>query len=94
MIGTWTLIVPEPLSILFAISVPLAHRGERGRRAIIVIIAALLSLDVRVDRACDRLVRSAGLVLIKAAPQAAPRAGASARPLPWEARSARVGPHF
>jgi hypothetical protein len=29
--------------------------------------------------------------LIKA-PQAAPRAGASARPLPWEARPARAGP--
>ncbi len=49
MIRTWALIVPEPLSIFRAISVPLAHRGECGRRAIVVvIIAALLSLDVRV----------------------------------------------
>jgi hypothetical protein len=41
-----------------AINVQLAHRDQCARRAV-VIVAALLGLDVPVDRARDRLVRRA-----------------------------------
>jgi hypothetical protein len=48
--------------IFRAISVQLAHRDQCARLAV-VIVAALLGLDVLVDRVGDRLVRAAGLVL-------------------------------
>jgi hypothetical protein len=48
--------------ILRAINGPLAHGGEHARRAIVVIVVSLLGLDVRVDRARDRLVRAARLM--------------------------------
>jgi hypothetical protein len=48
--------------IFRAINVQLAHRDLCGRRA--VIAAALLCLEVPVDRAGDRLVCAAGLVLV------------------------------
>jgi hypothetical protein len=50
--------------IFRAISVPLAQRNERARLAVIVLVAALLGLDVSVDRVRDRLVRAACSVLV------------------------------
>ena len=38
---------------------PLAHGGERARLAVVALVGALPGLDVRVDRARDRLVRTA-----------------------------------
>ena len=49
--------------IFRAINVQLAHRDQCTRLAV-VIVAALHGLDVPVDRAGDRLVRAARLVLV------------------------------
>lgn len=49
--------------IFRAINVQLAHRDQCTRRAV-VIVAALLGLDMPVDRARDRLIRAAGLMLV------------------------------
>jgi hypothetical protein len=48
--------------IFRAINVQLAHR-DQGARCAVVIVAAPLGVDVLIDRARDRLVRAAGLVL-------------------------------
>ena len=47
--------------IFRAISVQLAHRDQCARLAV-VIVAALLGLDVPIDRARDRLVRASRLM--------------------------------
>ena len=57
------MIVPGPLLTFRAISAQSAHRDQSARLAV-VIVAALLGLDVPVDRAGDRLVRAACLVLL------------------------------
>ena len=44
----------KALLIFRAISAPLAHRGERARLAVAVLVAALLGLDVRVDPVRER----------------------------------------
>jgi hypothetical protein len=71
--------------------VPLAHGGEYARLAVVVIVAAaaLLGLDVGVDRIGDGLVRAACLVLVDQG--GALRADASAMPLPRKARPVRAG---
>ena len=79
MSRAWASIVPGSLLISRAINGQLVHRDQCARRAV-VIVAALLGLDVPVDRARDRSVRAASLVLVKAAPlrgtaSGAPRAG-------------------
>jgi hypothetical protein len=54
------LIVPGLLLIFRAINVQLAHRDQRASGT--VVIPVLLGHDVRVDRAGDRLIRTARLM--------------------------------
>jgi hypothetical protein len=73
----WALVVPGLPLIFRAISVQLAHRDQCARLAV-VIVAAMLGLDVPVDRARDCLVRFARLMLWRII---------AARSLSWPIRS-------
>jgi hypothetical protein len=63
LIRTWALLVPGHLLIFRAINVQLASGDERARRAVVVLVFALLDHDVGIDGARDGLVRAARLVL-------------------------------
>ena len=57
------------LLILRAVNVLLAHGGQRACRAVIVLVIILLGLHVPADGVRDRLVRTAGLVLVDHGPR-------------------------